>query len=131
MSSVVDASAIIELLLVRGRFAALADLLLGPGRVLHAPHLIDAEVVQVLRRLEQAGTLSGGRAEDALHDYSSLRIVRHGHEPLLGRAWDLRQNLSAYDALNVVLAEGLRLPLVTLDRRIATAPGHTADITVP
>jgi predicted nucleic acid-binding protein len=118
----------VELLLRREAYERLADLLLAPGEVLHAPHLLDVEVAQVLRRLEQAGPLSTERAEEALSDLRALRIVRYAHQPLLTRAWALRHNLSAYDALYVALAEGLEAPLVTTDRRLASAPGHDAKV---
>lgn len=107
---------------------AVADQLLVRGRVVHAPHLIDAEVAQVLRRLERAGTLPSPRALEALADFRAVRIVRHGHEPLLDRVWGLRDNLSAYDALYVALAEGLGAPLLTMDGAIARAPGHGANV---
>jgi predicted nucleic acid-binding protein len=108
-----------------------AALTLGPNQVLHAPHLLDAEIVQVLRRFERLGIIDAKRAQQALEDLRALRLVRHPHEPLLDRIWALRHNLSAYDALYVALAEGLAAPLVTLDQRIADAPGHRADIRVP
>lgn len=109
----------------------MADLILRPNQVLHAPHLLDVEVVQVLRRFERLGTIDADRAEEALADLRALRLVRHAHEPFLDRVWALRHNLSAYDALYVALAEGLPAPLVTLDRRMADAPGHGAVVRVP
>ena len=108
----------------------MADVALAPGRVLHAPHLLDVEVAQVLRRLERAGAVGERRAGEALDDLRALRLVRHEHLPLLTRAWALRHNLSAYDALYVALAEGLGAPLLTLDRRLADAPGHGAEVRV-
>lgn len=121
----------IELLLRRERWEGVAALVLRPNEVLHAPHLLDAEVVQVLRRFERLGIIKAERAEQGLEDLRDLRLVRHSHEPLMDRVWALRHNLSAYDALYVALAEGLAAPLVTLDRRIADAPGHSADVRVP
>lgn len=126
-----DASAIVELLLRRDRWEAVAALTLGRGQVLHAPPLLDAEVTQVFRRFELSGMLAEDRAEEALDDLRALRLVRHAHEPLLGRVWELRRNLSTHDGLYVALAEGLGVPLITLDRRIAEAPGHGADVRVP
>jgi predicted nucleic acid-binding protein len=120
----------VELLLRREAYERLAELLLAPGEVLHAPHLLDVEMAQVFRRLEQAGTLPTARAEEALGDLRTLRIVRWEHQPLLDRAWTLRHNLSAYDALYIALAEGLEVPLVTADRRLAAAPGHGAEVIV-
>lgn len=121
----------IELLLRREGWEGVAALTLGPNQVLHAPHLLDVEIAQVLRRFERLGIIDAKRAEQALEDLRSLRLVRHPHAPLLDRVWALRHNLSAYDALYVALAEGLAAPLVTLDRRIADAPGHGADVRVP
>jgi predicted nucleic acid-binding protein len=120
----------VELLLRREKYDGLADLLLGPGEVLHAPHLVDVEVTQVLRRLEQAGTLTTSRAEEARDDFRALRLVLHDHRPLLDRVWVLRHNLSAYDGLYVALAEALEARLVTTDGRMAEAPGHGAEVVV-
>ncbi len=109
----------------------MADAVFGPGEILHAPHLVDVEVAQVLRRLEGAESLGSARASEAFEDLRALRLVRHSHLPLLDRVWALRSNLSAYDALYVALAESLEAPLVTLDERLARAPGHTAKVWVP
>ncbi len=103
-------------------------MVLAPNETLHAPHLLDVEVLQVVRRLEAAGTLPPGRGRDALRDLRDLRLVRYPHETLLDRAWALRKNLGAYDAMYVALAEGLDAPLVTTDRKLAAAPGHRARI---
>lgn len=104
--------------------------MLEPGQVLHAPHLLDVEVTQVLRWLERAGTLATSRAEEARDDLHALRLVLHDHRPLLDRVWHLRHNLSAYDGLYVALAEALEAPLVTTDGRLAEAPGHGAEVVV-
>jgi predicted nucleic acid-binding protein len=103
-------------------------LLLVQGEVLHAPHLIDVEVAQVLRRLELAKVLEEARAKQALEDLGDLRLVRHPHADLLDRVWSLRRNLTAYDALYLALSEALDAPLVTTDQRLATAPGHEARV---
>jgi predicted nucleic acid-binding protein len=108
-----------------------ADRVFGPGEVLHAPHLIDVEIAQVFRRLASAGSLDAPRANEACEDLRALRLVRHPHLPLLDRVWALRENLSAYDGLYIALAESLESPLVTLDERIARAPGHTAQVWIP
>lgn len=117
-------------MLRREAYDQLARVLLVPAEVLHAPHLLDVEVAHVLRRLEQAGTLSSVRAEEALDDLRALRIVRHPTLVLLDRVWALRRNLSAYDALYVALAEALEAPLVTTDQRLSRAPGHAARVIV-
>lgn len=124
---VVDASAAIETIL-RGRTSPIARRLLDDRESLHAPHLIDLEVAQVLRRLVRAGDLTSRRAGDALDYFSNLPITRHSHSELLARVWKLRENLTAYDAAYVCLAEVLNAPLVTVDLRLARARGHKAVI---
>jgi predicted nucleic acid-binding protein len=97
---------------------------------LHTVHLLDVEFAQVLRRLVREGTLAPKRAEEAIDDLAALRMVRYGPVLLLKRIWQLRQNLSAYDASYVALAEELKAPLITRDQRLAAAPGHRAAIEV-
>jgi predicted nucleic acid-binding protein len=120
---VLDASALVELLLgtERGRFIAarIAD----PGLGLHAPHLADVEIAQALRRYVREGDLEPDSAKSALEDLRSLDLERHAHEPLLDRVWALRQNLTAYDAVYVALAEALDTTLLTCDAKLARAPG--------
>ena len=106
----------------------MADCVLAPRTVAHVPHLIDLEVLQILRRLERAGLVSADRAAEAINALSELRLVRHGYRTLAGRVWTLRHNLSAYDAVYIALAEALEAPLVTTDARLASAPGHDAEI---
>ena len=91
---------------------------------------VDVEVVHALRRLERAGTIGAGRAEQALSAFHDLDVIRHPHLHLMPRAWGLRQNLTTYDAAYVALAEGLEAPLLTRDRRLASAPGHAAEVRV-
>lgn len=125
---VVDASAILELLLRTPAADRLAERLLDPDESMQAPHLLDLEVARVLRRYWVAGSLGGDRAGEALDDFQLLRIHRHPHEPLLSRVWELRHNLTAYDAAYVALAEALGAPLVTRDAWLASAPGHAAVV---
>lgn len=101
-----------------------------PGEALNAPHLLNVELTQVLRRLEMAGTLSAARALQALEDLASLRISYHDHSDLLERVWSMRRNLTAYDALYIALAEALDAPLVTTDRGLGGAPRHGAHVIV-
>ncbi len=126
---VLDASAAVDLLAADVRAAGLADRVLADGD-LHAPHLIDVEIAQALRRLAAAGALSDDRATDALHDAALLPVVRYPHLALVERAWELRLNLGVYDGVYVALAEMLEAPLVTCDRRIARASGHDATVEV-
>lgn len=127
---VVDASALLEVLLRTPRGVRLEDRLLGAGESLHAPHLIDVEVAQVLRRLAAAGELAAERGLEALTDLAAWPLSRYAHEPLLERVWQLRRNVTAYDAVYLALAEALEAPLVTCDRRLAAAPGHEARVEV-
>ena len=127
---VLDASLGVELLLQTPRAVPLtADLLISQTD-LHAPHLIDVEVLQILRRLCARGELSDTRAKEAAIDLADLALVRHSHDLLLSRAWDLRSNLTLYDGVYVALAELLEAPLWTLDQRIAGAPGLRTEVRV-
>ena len=119
---VVDASVVIEVLLQTDDGIAIADRLLTSSETLHAPHLIDIEVAQVLRRYALRGEVKAERAQQALDVMTEFPLTRYAHEPLLSRMWELRENLTAYDAAYVALAEGLRATLVTRDRKLAAVP---------
>lgn len=95
---------------------------------LHAPVTIDAEVVHALRRHWLAETLDDDVATDALAALRITPVERHPVTALVGRMWSLRQNVTAYDAAYVALAEALNVPLITRDRRLANSRGHTATI---
>lgn len=125
---VLDASTVVELLLWSQTGQTLAPRLAEPTTSLHAPHLLAVEVAQVLRRLAHTGAISDRRAAGAVEDLAALDIARYDHEPFLARMWELRGNLTAYDAAYVALAEVLDAPLLTLDRRMAEAPGHRARV---
>jgi predicted nucleic acid-binding protein len=125
---VVDASALLEALLRTPAAAAVEERLFDLGETLHAPHLIDIEVAQVLRRYAETGQIVPGRCREALDDLSDFPLYRYPHDVVLGRVWELRHNLTAYDAVYVALAEALDAPLLTRDRRLATAAGHHARI---
>jgi predicted nucleic acid-binding protein len=127
---VLDASLVVELLLQTPRAILLTEDLLTSQEDLHAPHLIDVEVTQALRSLCARGELGDRRAQEAATDLADLPLVRHSHELLLGRAWELRSNLTIYDGVYVALAELLEVPLWTLDQRIAGAPELRADVRV-
>ena len=128
--TVVDASALIEALLRTPLGERCAERLLGSAESLFAPCLLDVEVAQVLRRYAQRGDLRAARGREALQDLAAFPLTRCSHEPILGRIWQLRHSLSAYDAAYVALAEALDAPLVTCDARIARAHGHGATVEV-
>jgi predicted nucleic acid-binding protein len=128
--TVVDASAVLDLLLDAPAARALEGRLLSPERMLHAPHLIDAEVAHALRRLVAAGRIAPELGRHVLTDLVDLPLHRHPHDWLLPRVWELRHNLSAYDAVYIALAEALDAPLVTRDARLASAHGHSAKVEV-
>lgn len=125
---VLDASAAVELVLQTPRAERIAARALHPAERLHAPHLIDIEVAQVIRRLLQMKEITAARADFALADFKELVIERHAHRPLLQRVWGLRAMLSAYDAAYVALAEALAAPVLTCDGKLAGAHGHRAKI---
>lgn len=125
---VVDASAVLELLLGTARGSAVAAHLTTTTEPIAAPHVVDLEVAQVLRRLQAAGVISVPRARQALEDHRSLGWLRFDHAALLDRIWELRKNLTAYDAAYVALAEASSSPLLTCDAKLASAPGHSATV---
>lgn len=127
---VLDASAIIEVLLQTKAGAPFTERLLSSDTSLHAPHLLDIEVAQVLRRFVAKGELNPVRALQALKDLQDLPLERYPHDVLIHRVWELRENLTAYDATYVALAEVLDATLLTRDGRILRAPGHHARIEV-
>ncbi|GAB2874585.1 type II toxin-antitoxin system VapC family toxin [Nocardioides pacificus] len=126
---VVDASVLVAALADDARDGDAARLRLRGERLL-APELIDLEVASVLRGRLAGGHLESGRAELALADLADLPLQRAPHRPLLGRCWELRANLSVYDAAYVALAEALGADLVTADARLARAPGVRCRIEV-
>lgn len=127
---VIDASAVLEVLLRRREMPGLELRLSDRQESLHAPPLIEVEVAQVLRRYALSGQIPEPRCHQALSDFTDLPLVLHDHTPFLSRVWELRHNLTAYDAVYVALAEALRAPLLTADRRLAASSGHDARIEV-
>jgi predicted nucleic acid-binding protein len=125
---VVDASAVLELLLRTVRGDRVASRALAPEERLHAPHLLDVEVAQALRRLVHLGDIAPARAQQALDDHAALGVDRHAHQDLLPRIWQLRESISAYDAAYVALAEALEVPLLTCDTKLARSHGHRATM---
>lgn len=125
---VLDASAALELLLNTPAAARVARRVLAPRESLHAPHLIDLEVAQALRRWERNGELAPERALEVLDDLADLPLTRYSHQLLMERIWELRHNATAYDAAYLVLAEALGATLVTCDSALGSVPGHAARV---
>lgn len=125
-----DASAVLELLLRTERGRLVERRIAPAGETLHAPHLLDIEVSQVLRRYLLRGAIDAVRAREALQDFLDLGVERYPHAALLPRIWDLRHDLTAYDAAYLALAEALDAPLLTSDARLAAAPGTPASVEV-
>lgn len=125
-----DASAVLELLLRTERGHRVEGRLFAGGESLHAPALLDLEVAQVLRRYVTRGDVSPHWAEMAIGIMTGFPLTRYFHEPLLPRVWALRENVTAYDAAYVALAEALRAPLVTCDARLAKVKGLGARVEV-
>lgn len=127
MTVVLDASVLVDSL-VEGPHAELLDVRLEREPELWAPHLVDAEVGHALRAGVQRGELTRAAAGQALDHLAAVRLDRAPHVHLLRAAWALRDNVSFYDALYVSLAAALDAPLLTLDARLATAPGLPATV---
>lgn len=127
---VLDASATIEWLLQSPTGVKIDQRISSPSESLHAPHLLDVEVAQVLRRYVRDKTITARRGQEALEDLVDIRLNRYPHDFLIPRIWDLRARLTAYDAACVALAEVLDAPLVTCDAKIAAASGHHAKVEV-
>lgn len=127
---VTDASVILDLLLNTPAAGRIKARLFGTGETLHAPALLDLEIAQVLRRYAAHQDLSAERGRAALAVLERFPIARYPHEPLLRRIWELRGNLTAYDAAYIALAEGLDATFLTRDAHVASAPMHRATVEV-
>lgn len=125
---VLDASGAVELLLNTAAGKRLATRLTDDSEVVHAPHLIDLEITQVLRRYTRHGTLNAQSGALALARWRDLDVQRYSHEPFLDRIWQLRDTVTAYDAVYVALAEALSTVLVTGDRRLVGSSGVNVAI---
>jgi predicted nucleic acid-binding protein len=124
---VIDASAAIHVLTGRRPDPRLLDRI-DNADSLHAPHLIDVEALHVLRGLVRGGVVSEDRASEARRGLRRFGLFRYPHAGLVERAWQLRHNFTAYDAMYVALSEMLGCTLVTSDGRLASGSGHEADI---
>jgi predicted nucleic acid-binding protein len=125
---VLDASVVLEILLNTKSGERLASRVLDGSASLHAPHLLDLEVAQVLRRYCAHGDMTARRGQEALKDLAAFPIERYPHDFLLDRVWDLRQNLTAYDAAYLALAEALDATLLTRDAAFAALRNSRAKI---
>lgn len=125
---VLDALAVAEVLLRGPAAEAVERRIHDISETLHAPHLIDVEVAHVVRRYAARSDITDELGRAALGDLADFPLRRYPHLSLLPRIWELRHNLSAYDAAYVVLAEALDAPLITRDRRLAASSGHRARI---
>jgi predicted nucleic acid-binding protein len=125
--NVVDASVLVEYL-AGGEHEAAATHAIGRERWAWAPALVDAEVGNALRRLVRAEKITARKAGAALDDLLLMRLQRVPHHYLVERAWQLRDNVSFYDGLYVALAETMDAPLVTLDKKLASATGLRTEV---
>ena len=125
---VLDASAAIDWLLQTAVGQEIEDRIYSRGESLHAPHLLDLEVAQVLRRLVREAAVSGPRADQAIQDLLDLRVTRYPHFVFLPHIWRLRHNFSAYAAAYIALTEKLGATLITRDIRLASASARTVSI---
>lgn len=123
---IIDSSAMVEALVGRDADDELLDVLQAD---VHAPHLLDVEVLSVLRGLGLGGKLELRAAEQARTDYFAFTIVRHELHGLADRIWELRHNYTTYDACYLALAEATGAPLYTCDQKLAH-DGHNAEIKV-
>ena len=125
---VLDASVAIEVLLNTSAGIQIAERFFDPDETIHAPHLLDIEVAQVLRRYARTGELDTARGLQALQDLIDFPLTRYPHDLFLVRIWELRHNVTAYDAAYIALAEALGALLLTRDAALASAPGNRARI---
>jgi predicted nucleic acid-binding protein len=128
---VIDASAVAELVLDRPAAGRISRHMADHAYDLHAPQLVDIEVLSALRSVVATGDAPAGRAEEAIEDLLDLPIERYPHAPLLPRVWTLRDNFSAYDGAYVALAEMLTergVPLLTADAHLGRAVRTHTDV---
>jgi predicted nucleic acid-binding protein len=128
--SVPDASVVADALIGHGPHGAAAEETLREQPVVDAPAILKAEVLSALRRVEALGEVSASVVRDALDQLSRLGVRSHPVDPHMERIWELRANVSVYDAWYVAVAEALETTLVTTDQRLATAPGPRCPIEV-
>jgi predicted nucleic acid-binding protein len=130
LSTVVDASVLVAALVDTGPHGVWAEDVLARGS-LHAPELARAEATNILRRLERAKLITTPEANGAQDDLMQLDIDSFSFEPFADRIWELRHNVTSYDAWYVALAEALRLPLATLDEALSKSNGVACEFLTP
>ena len=130
MSVVVDASVLVAATTDSGPEGAWAEEILSQGGIV-APHLVLVEATNILRRLERSREVSPLEASAARRDIVRLAIDLLPFEPFADRVWELRRNVTSYDAWYVAIAEAFDVPLATLDRRLARAPGPSCRFLTP
>ena len=127
---VVDASAVLEVLLNTPAGTEIGRRVFAEGETIHVPHLIDVEILHALRHLDRAGEIRPARISEILQDYFDMLLTRYPHSILIPRIWELRHNWTSYDATYIALAEELAAPLITHDRAMAANSGHRAKVIV-
>ena len=127
---VLDASAALELLLNSASGRLIAQEIINRNTTLHAPHLVDLEIVQALRRYVISGEIQESRAATAINHWLALDVARYPHEPFVKSIWQYRNNLTAYDAAYVALAKVLKATLFTCDRALAEISAMDTTIEV-
>ena len=130
MSAVIDASVLVAALVDSGQDGPWAEAVLVQGQ-LAAPEMLLAEATNILRRMEQSGQVSSLEAAASFRDLLRLDVELYPFTPLAERVWELRANVTSYDAWYVALAEALRNPLFTLDRKLSTASGVQCEVICP
>jgi predicted nucleic acid-binding protein len=130
LSTVVDASVLVTALVDSGPYGEWAESIIAGG-ALHAPELARVEAANILRRMEGARDITTAEANAAYEDLIQLNMELFSFDPFAERIWELRRNLTCYDAWYVAIAEALRLPLATLDKRLARATGPTCGFLLP
>jgi len=124
---VIDASAMVEWLFETQSGLKIEKLAMSDADIC-APHLMDLEVTQALRRLARAQKITVARGQQALEDLRGMDLTRYAHEGFLDRIWNLRDSCTAYDAMYIALAESLHAVVLTHDQKLAAAHGHKAKI---
>jgi predicted nucleic acid-binding protein len=130
LSTVVDSTVLVAALIDTGPHGVWAEDVLARGS-LHAPELARAEATNILRRLERAKLITTPEANGAQDDLMQLELDLFSFEPFADRIWELRHNVTSYDAWYIALAEALKLPLATLDEALSKSNGVTCEFLTP